>query len=310
MGSAKLSSGRVPAATAGEPPADQARLSTLTAPPASARDTRTAARHPRLGLRGHQLGLGLLGCALLLGMWYLTVDVLALGRFASLPGVGQVVSEWISRHPAYGTSLFTGNYYADIWVSVRRVLEAFVLATVTGVPLGLFIGWSRHFRELAFPAVELIRPIPTLAWVPLAILMFSRGEAPVVFLTFLSAFFVTILNTVLGVESVDRDLVRAARSLGARPRDVFRTVVLPGALPYMVTGAQLAVGVAWFSLVAGEMVAGQSGLGYLINYSYITTKYPTIVIGMLTLGIVGYGTSAIVRAAGKLLLAHRKGATA
>lgn len=308
MGSAELSPGRLPAAT--EPPVVQAHPSAPAPSPVSPPGAPPSARRRLAAFRGSRLCLGLLGCALLLGVWYLTVDVLALGRFASLPGVGQVFSEWASRHPVYGTSLFTHDYYVDIWVSVRLVLEAFVLATVFGVPLGLFIGGSRRFRELAFPVVELIRPIPVLAWVPLAILMFPRGEAPVVFLTFLSAFFVTTLNTVLGVQAVDRDLVRAARSLGARPRDVFRTVVLPGALPYMVTGAQIAIGVAWFSLVAGEMVAGQSGLGYLINYSYTTTKYPTIVIGMLTLGIVGFATSAAVRAAGKLLLAHRKGAVA
>lgn len=254
--------------------------------------------------------LGLAGCALLLAAWYLTVDVLSLPRFASLPGLSQVVSEWTSPNPAYGTSLFTHNYYVDIWVSVRRVTEAFAIATLLGVPLGLLIGWSRRFQELTFPVLELVRPIPILAWVPLAIVMFPRGEGPVLFLTFLAAFFVMTLNTLLGVQSVDRDLVQAARSLGAQPRDVFRTIVLPGALPYVVTGSQIAIGVAWFSLVAGEMVAGQSGLGYLINYSYTTTKYPTIVIGMLTLGMLGYLMSALVRLGGNSLLAYRKGSAA
>jgi NitT/TauT family transport system permease protein len=249
--------------------------------------------------------MGLLGIALLLAAWWLTVDVLALPRFNSLPGLTQVLGAWTSPHPVYGTSLFTHDYYVDIWVSLRRVLLAFSLSLVLGVPLGLLLGWSERFRELTFPVLELIRPIPILAWVPLAIIMLPHGEEPVVFLTFLSAFFVTTLNTLLGVRSVDRDLVRAAYSLGARPLDVFRTVVIPGALPYVVTGLQIAMGVAWFSLVAGEMVAGQSGLGYLINYSYTTTKYPTIVIGMLTLGIVGYATSAAVRGLGNRLLSYR-----
>jgi NitT/TauT family transport system permease protein len=249
--------------------------------------------------------LGVLGLALLAAAWYVTVDALALPRFDSLPGLGQVFGEWFSHHPIYGTSLFTHDYYVDIWVSLRRVLLAFGLSLVLGVPLGLALGWSRRFREFTFPVLEVIRPIPILAWIPLAILMFPRGETPVVFLTFLSSFFVTTLNTMLGVRSVDPDLVRAARSLGAGSRDVFRTVIVPGALPYVVTGLQVAMGVAWFSLVAGEMVAGQSGLGYLINYSYTTTKYPTIVIGMLTLGIVGWGTSAAVRVLGERVLAYR-----
>jgi NitT/TauT family transport system permease protein len=251
--------------------------------------------------------LGLLGCALLLVAWYLTVDVWALPRFDSLPSLNEVFTEWTSHAPIYGTSLFTHQYYVDIWISLRRVLESFVLAVALGVPLGLAIGGSRRFRELTFPVIELLRPIPILAWVPLAILMFPRGEQPVIFLTFLSAFFVMTLNTLLGVQSVDRDLVRAARCLGASSGDVLRTVIVPGALPYVVTGMKIAIGVSWFSLVAGEMVAGQSGLGYLINSSYATVRYPTIVIGMLTLGIVGYATSAAVGLVSRRVLVHRLG---
>ena len=250
--------------------------------------------------------LGLLGCALLLAAWYLAVDVWALPRFSSLPSLSEVFTEWTSHAPVYGTSLFTHEYYVDIWVSLRRVLEAFALAVALGVPLGLAIGWSRRFRELTFPVIELLRPIPILAWVPLAILMFPRGEGPVIFLTFLSAFFVMTLNTLLGVQSVDRDLVRAARCLGATDREVLRTVIVPGSLPYVVTGMKIAIGVAWFSLVAGEMVAGQSGLGYLINSSYATVRYPTIVIGMLTLGIVGYATSAAIGLLGRRLPSYRR----
>jgi NitT/TauT family transport system permease protein len=260
--------------------------------------------------RPGKLVLGLLGCLLALGTWYLAVDVLALPRFSSLPALADVFGEWTSRDPAYGTSFFTHQYYADIWISLRRVLEAFALAVVLGVPLGVWIGWSQRFRELAFPVLELIRPIPILAWVPLAILMFPRGEQPVIFLTFLSAFFVMTLNTVLGVQSVDRDLVRAARCLGASSRDVLRTVVVPAALPYVTTGMKVAIGVSWFSLVAGEMVAGQSGLGYLINSSYATLRYPTIVIGMLTLGLVGFASSALVGAAAERLAPHRSEAVA
>ena len=125
------------------------------------------------------------------------------------------------------------------------------------------------------------------------------------FLTFLAAFYATTLNALLGARSVDRDLVRAARCLGAGPLDVFRTVIFPGALPAVFTGLQVAMGVAWFSLVAGEMVAGRQGLGYLINSSYVTLRYPTIVIAMITLGVVGYASSALVRALGNRLMAWR-----
>jgi sulfonate transport system permease protein len=250
---------------------------------------------------GPALPLALLGFAAVIGAWYLAVDVLALPRFSILPGPSEVVTEWTSHDPAYGVSIWTSSYYADIWASLRRVLIAFFAALALGVPLGLWMGWSRRFREYTFPVLELVRPIPILAWVPLAILMFKGSELPVLFLTFLAAFYTTTLNTLLGVQSIDRDLLRAAACLGARPRDVFKDVVVPGALPYVFTGLQIAMGVAWFSLVAGEMIAGRRGLGYLINSSYTTTRYPTIVIAMITLGIVGFATSAAVRAVGKRL---------
>jgi NitT/TauT family transport system permease protein len=249
--------------------------------------------------------LMLVGFTLFFGSWYLLVEVLQVWRFASLPGLTEVLKEWTSREPAYGISLFTGEYYEHIWASVRRVLLAFAAALALGIPFGLFLGWSRRFREYSFPVFELFRPIPILAWVPLAILMFATDEAPVIYLTFLAAFFATTLNTMLGVQSLDRDLIRAAYCLGSKPKDVFRHVVIPGALPYIFTGLQIAMGVAWFSLVAGEMVAGRFGLGYLINSSYTTTRYTTIIIAMITLGFVGYISSALIRIVGNRLMAYR-----
>ncbi|HEX4508547.1 MAG TPA: ABC transporter permease [Burkholderiaceae bacterium] len=249
--------------------------------------------------------LALLGFALVIGFWWLAVEVWKLPRFAGMPGVTAVWHEFFSRDPAYGLSLYTPAYYVHILASVRRVAVAFALATALGVPLGLLLGWSKAFREYVFPVFEMLRPIPILAWVPLAILMFSGTETPVVFLTFLASFYATALNTMLGVEAIDEAHVRAARCLGANAAQVFRHVVVPGALPYVFTGLEISVGVAWFSLVAGEMVSGEYGLGYVINTSYTNVRYPTIVIGMVTLGAVGWSTSALVRAAGSLLMRWR-----
>jgi len=245
--------------------------------------------------------LALVGIGLLLGFWYLTVDLLQLPRFAQMPGLPAVLHEFLSRNPDYGTSLFTADYYQDVWASLRRIAIGFALATVLGVPVGLMLGWSQRFREYVFPVFELLRPIPILAWVPLAIIMFAGSETPVVYLTFLGSFFVTALNTLLGVRSIDRRYLLAAACLGARPWSVFRHVIIPGALPFIFTGLEISIGIAWFSLVAAEMVSGQYGLGYLINTSYTQVEYPTIVIGMVTLGVVGYGTSVLVRAAGAAL---------
>lgn len=249
--------------------------------------------------------LMMVGFILLLGTWYLTVEVFKLPRFEDLPGLTAVVTEWFSPDPMYGLSIYTSEYYMHVWVSIRRVAIAFLLATALGVPLGLFLGWSKTFREYVFPVFELLRPIPILAWVPLAIIMFTGSETPVIFLTFLASFFATALNTMLGVESIDESYTRAAYCLGANRWQVFREVIIPGAMPYVFTGLQISVGVAWFSLVAGEMVSGQYGLGYVINTSYTMVRYPTIIIGMVTLGIVGYATSAMVRVAGNYMMQWR-----
>lgn len=255
--------------------------------------------------RGPKPYLMLLGYGLLLGGWYVSVDLLRLPRFAELPGFLAVVEEWSSRDPSFGLSIHTSVYYEHILTSIGRIALAFTLATVLGVPLGLLLGCSPRFKDYVLPIVEVLRPIPILAWVPLAIIMFSSTEGPVVFLTFLASFFATALNTELGVRSVERRYVLAARCLGASPLMVFRHVILPGALPYIFTGLEISIGVAWFSLVAAEMVSGQFGLGYVINTSYTMVQYPTIIIGMLTLGVTGYLTSAALRWVGRWLSAWR-----
>ena len=256
-------------------------------------------------LRSPRPYLMLLGFALFLGVWYLTVEVWKLPRFSQMPGPTAVITEWLDPDPIYGLSIYSPEYYQHIWVSTRRVSIAFLLATATGVPLGLFLGWSQRFKEYVFPVFELLRPIPPLAWVPLAIIMFQGSETPIIFLTFLASFYATTLNTMLGVQSIDVSFVRAAYCLGAKRRQVFWHVVVPGAMPFIFTGLQISVGVAWFSLVAGEMVSGQYGLGYLINTSYTMVQYPTMVIGMITLGVVGYVTSAGVRILGNYLMQWR-----
>ena len=246
--------------------------------------------------------LTLLGLTLFILTWWLTTEVWKLPRFEKLPGPVSVVKEWISKDPSYGISIYTPEYYQHIWRSIIRVLEAFGLATILGVPLGLFMGWKKTFKDFTFPVMEILRPIPMLAWVPLAILMFPEREMAIIYLTFLASFFATALNALLGVESIDESYFRAAHCLGAKDRHIFFRVVVPGALPFIFTGLQISMGVAWFSLVAGEMLAGEFGLGYLIWNSFILVQYPVIVIAMVTLGVIGWASSAIIRFVGTLLM--------
>ncbi|HVJ13122.1 MAG TPA: hypothetical protein VNC62_16235, partial [Burkholderiales bacterium] len=133
--------------------------------------------------------LMLLGFAIFFGAWFLLSEVFKFWRFASLPGPREVLLEWFNPNPVYGMSLYTPDFYIHIWSSMRRVLYAFLISTALGVPFGLFLGWSRNFRDFTFPVFETLRPIPVLAWVPLAIVMFKGDETPVIFLTTLASFY-------------------------------------------------------------------------------------------------------------------------
>ena len=249
--------------------------------------------------------LALVGIALWLITYFLLSEYWRIFPFYKLPGPVEVITEWLSKDPIWGVSLFSEHYYINIWVSCRRVFIAFFIATGLGVPLGLFMGWSKTVKDYTFPVLETLRPIPILAWVPLAIVMFAGFETPIIYLATLASFFVTALNTMLGVESIDESYFRAAGCLGSKKRHVFWHVVVPGALPFIFTGLQISVGVAWFSLVAAEMISGDFGLGYMIMESYMVNKYVTMVMAMLTLGFVGWITSAMVRFGGNRMMQWR-----
>ena len=256
----------------------------------------------RYALRTSAPYLGALGLlSTLLAYWLLT-EVFKAPLFAKIPGPVAVADEWFSHHPMFGISIYSSVYYRHIWASCWRIIQAFLLATVLGVPLGLFMGWKKVFKDYTFPLFELLRPIPMLAWVPLAILMFPGYEASVIYVTFLGAFFVTTLNTLLGVESIDEVYFRAALCLGSRPRHLFFHVIVPGALPFIFTGLQISMGYSWFCLVAGEMIAGKYGLGYLIWNAYMEFQEPVLIIAMITLGFLGWFSSALIRILARRLM--------
>nr|WP_228257492.1 ABC transporter permease [Marinobacter sp. NP-4(2019)] len=187
------------------------------------------------------------------------------------------------------------EFYLHILHSLERVAIAYVMAVVLGVLLGVAMGRSRWAEDIILPYIELLRPIPAVAWIPLAILMLPTEQSSIIFITFLGALFPVILNTVHGVEQTNGVLVRAARSLGASRTAILWHVVLPGAMPSIVAGLAIGMGVAWFSLLAGEIISGQYGIGYYTWNSYTLIQYPQIIIGMLTIGGLGTLCTLLVR---------------
>ncbi|MCJ2036485.1 ABC transporter permease [Methylobacterium sp. J-068] len=191
--------------------------------------------------------------------------------------------------------------WPHLGASLARVLSGFLAALAAGIGLGVAIGRFRLARDLLLPPLEVLRPIPAVAWIPLAILMFPSSELSMAFITFTGALFPILLNTVHGVETVNPRLVASARSLGAGRAAILREVILPGATPSIVTGAAIGMGTAWFCLVTAEMISGQYGIGYFTWESYTLQNYDDIVVGMLLIGLLGMGSSLLVRRVGALL---------
>jgi NitT/TauT family transport system permease protein len=193
--------------------------------------------------------------------------------------------------------------------SIKRVAAGFGITTLLAIPLGLLIRRARWAEDTLFTPLEILRPIPGVAWIPLAILMFATSEQSMIFICFIGAFFPILISTIHGVETLDKRLIHAAQSLGARTWNIFLEVVLPGALPAIVTGLTIGTGSCWLLVVTAEMIAGQFGIGYYTWESYSLQKYPDIVVGMLIIGVLGMLSSAAVRFVGERLMPWHRHAT-
>jgi sulfonate transport system permease protein len=194
------------------------------------------------------------------------------------------------------------KFLSHVFLSCRRIFIGFAMAATIAVPLGLIMGRFRLVREFIFPVSEVLRPIPAIAWVPMSIMLWPSNEESIVFITFLGSFFPILLNTLHGMKLVDPVLIRAAQCLGAREASIFREVYFPATLPHVFTGLTVGMGVAWVSLIAAEMISGQFGIGYFTWEAYSLVQYADIALGMICIGILGLGSSALIRGIGRLVM--------
>jgi ABC-type nitrate/sulfonate/bicarbonate transport system permease component len=181
-----------------------------------------------------------------------------------------------------------GSLLQNTVVSLLRVLAGFAIAMIVAIPLGMLMGISRTVQGLIEPLIELLRPVPPIALIPLAIIWFGIGEMSKVLIIAYGAFFPIFVNTIAGFREVDQIHIRAARTLGAKRYEIFRDVILPSAFPQIVTGARLGMSMAFIVLVAAELIASSAGLGYFINYARITFRTDDIFVGICTIGILGF----------------------
>jgi NitT/TauT family transport system permease protein len=181
-----------------------------------------------------------------------------------------------------------GTLWAHIGASLFRVGTGFLLAVVLAVPLGLWMGWVRGAFETLNPIFQMLRPISPIAWIPIAILWFGVGDASPIYLIFISSVFPMVVQTTAGVHTIERRYLRAAENFGVSRTTLFTRVVIPAVLPQIIVGMRIGLGVAWLVVVAAEMIALRSGLGYLIIDSRNAgNRYDLVIAGMILIGIIG-----------------------
>jgi sulfonate transport system permease protein len=213
-------------------------------------------------------------------------------RFDTLPTVTEIVA-------AFGHRLEAADYWLDLGQSLIRILSGFALAAVAGVITGILLGRSRAFSDVFGPLTELARPIPAIAIVPVAILVFPTDEAGIVFITFLAAYFPIMVSTRHAVRALPTLWEDSVRTLGGNRWDVITRVVLPGILPGVFGGLSVGIGVAWICVISAEMISGRLGVGYRTWQAYTVLAYPDVFVGIITIGVLGFATSAAVELIGR-----------
>lgn len=189
----------------------------------------------------------------------------------------------------------SGVLIVNMLTSLERVLIGFGLAAVIALPLGLLLGMSRSLEVFADGLLNILRPIPPFAWIPLAILWFGIGDGATEFVVCYAAFFPILLSTIAGVRGIDRVYLRVASSIGSKGPLLFRHVIIPASLPMMLTGLRVGLGIAWMSIVAGELVAAQSGLGFMIMFYRSLLITENVLVGMLSIGFLGFIMDRLMR---------------
>jgi NitT/TauT family transport system permease protein len=255
----------------------------------------------------------------LIAVWQ-TVASLGLANDKILPSPLAVVHKWVLYLLPYEPFdaakggwldwvqwLFSGEMIRDAWESMGRVVGGFGVGAILALPLGLLMGSSQVLYRYLNPLVQVLRPIPPIAYIPLAILWFGLGNAPAIFLIALGAFFPVLINTIAGVRAVDSIYLRAAQNLGASQATIFRRVILPAATPYILSGVRIGIGTSFIVVIVSEMIAVNNGLGFRILEAREYFWSDKIIAGMFTIGFLGLAIDTAVNRLNNYLLRWHRG---
>ncbi len=224
------------------------------------------------------------------------------GRLAWLPpgilpppsAVAAGWHDWAFGRNAFGLNAYSGTWLSNVLFSAQRVGQGFLLAILVGVPLGILIGWSPLAARLVDPTIQALRPVPITAWLPFCIAIFGIRAFGAIFLIALGAFYPIVINAAHGARDVSRNLVRAARMMGATPLQLLLRVVLPAAMPSVFTGLRIGLGIAWTAVIVAEMVAVKSGLGYVLWDAYYIGRMDVVIADMVSIGLVGFLSDQVI----------------
>jgi len=216
---------------------------------------------------------------------------------ALFPPPTRVISVWIDW--MFGTNgsseINSGLWLEAVLSSGMRVMSGYFIAVAIGVVLGVAIGWSKIVERLIEPTIQMLRPIPPAAWIPLAIIWLGIANKPAIFLVTLGSFFPIVVNTIYGVKTTDKNLIRAASMMGSSRWQIIRYVIMPAALPSIFTGLRLGIGTAWALTVTAEMIAVKNGLGYVLWDSYYFLRYDLVIASMASMGLMGFLMDLLIK---------------
>jgi len=249
-----------------------------------------------------RIAAGAFSIAAFILLWHFGTKGTDLGKL--MPGPFQVIGQFFR---SFVKKIGPETVLGHIAWSLSRVLIAFSVASVAGVTLGLTMGWYRKVEAIFRPYFEMIRPIPPIAWIPMAIIWFGLGEMTVYFLIFLAAFSNVTMNAYAGAKAVDPTLVGAAKMLGANDRQIFLTIVLPSSVPYIFAGLQIALSSSWATVVAAEMVRSSRGIGWVIISGMELNNMTQILVGIIGIGLIGFLLAVLMRNIEARLISWKEG---
>jgi NitT/TauT family transport system permease protein len=264
----------------------------------------------------HKIGVGIIVPLILIVIWQL-FSSLGLVNKHILPSPYSVLNRWViyllpkktyvDSGLGYFSWIFSGELIEDILNSMFRVISGFVIGAGIALPLGLLMGKSKKIYAYIDPLIQILRPIPPIAYIPLAILWFGLGNPPAIFLISIGAFFPILINTIAGVRNVDGIYIRAARNLGANQLTMFIRIILPAAIPYILSGVRIGIGTSFIVVIVAEMIAVNNGLGFRILEAREYFWSDKIIAGMLSIGFLGLSIDLVVTKLNNYLLRWHRG---